>query len=157
MRIRVSKENCRPAFFPRSVALYLVGPSKAILFHPPVECAAAEAQRLRRLAHIAVAASQRLADEDTLNRLQAHLLEAGSGNSWRAQAKIGQRNARGGCHQHRALNGVVQFTDVAGPRITQHRLQSRRLETLYLLAVARGVAAEKVRRQRWDIFAAIAQ
>src|SRR5271156_3922611 len=106
MRTRVSKENCRPVFFPRSVALYLVGPSEAILFHPPVECAAAEAQRLCRLAHIAVATSQRLADEDTLNCLQAHLLEAGSGNSRRTQAKIGQGNPRARSHQHRALDGM---------------------------------------------------
>src|SRR5271156_6290772 len=132
MRIRVSKETCRPAFFPRSVALYLVGPSKAIFFHPPVECAAAEAQRLRRLTHIAVAASQRLADEDTLNRLQAHLLEAGGRYPRRTQAKIGQGNPRGGRHQNRALDGVVEFADVSGPGITQHRLQRRRIESLNL-------------------------
>src|SRR5271168_3643523 len=96
---RASKENCRRARLFRSEAVYLDGLSKAILFHPPVECAAAQAQRLRRLAHVAVATGQRLANEDTLNCLQTHLLEARARDAWSAQPKIGERNPPARCHQ----------------------------------------------------------
>src|SRR5437016_13995933 len=46
-----------------------------ILFHTPIQSAAAQAQSFCRLAHVALKALQRLADQDTFNRLQTQFFE----------------------------------------------------------------------------------
>src|SRR5277367_2946834 len=103
IQTRASNESCRCVRLFRSWDLYLDGLSKAILFHPPVECAAAEAQRLRRLAHVAIATSQRLANEDTLNCLQAHLLKACGRDARSGQAEVRKRNTPARGHQYGTL------------------------------------------------------
>src|SRR5580700_9856801 len=70
----VSKEN-RPL---RCLAFFLFWPGSldAIFLHPPVECAAAQAEGVCRLAHVPSGTRQGFADEDTLNGFQAHLFES---------------------------------------------------------------------------------
>src|ERR1700691_548822 len=41
-----------------------------ILFHPPVQGAAAQAKRFRRLTHVALKALQRFANQNSLNRFK---------------------------------------------------------------------------------------
>ena len=59
------------------------GGSDAIFFHPPVEGAAAEAEGFCRLAHVAVAAGERFADEDTLDGFEGHFFEGLGGDAGR--------------------------------------------------------------------------
>src|SRR5215475_11629943 len=60
----------------------------AILLHPPVQGASAQAERLGSLTHVAIATSQCLADENTLYRLQAHIFKRLGGSAGLVQAQI---------------------------------------------------------------------
>src|ERR1700739_4416876 len=74
-RSLVSKANrSGRAFF-----LFRLAGLDAIFLHPPVESASAEAEGFCRLAHVPVGTLQGFADENTLNGLQAHLLETANG------------------------------------------------------------------------------
>src|SRR5689334_3273770 len=46
-----------------------------ILFHPPIQSAAAQAQSICRLAHVSLKALQRLADQDTFNCFQTQFFQ----------------------------------------------------------------------------------
>src|SRR5579883_582490 len=90
----------------------------AILFHPPVERPAAQAEGFCRLAHVPVGTLQGFADENTLNRLQAHLFEPRtdlSGDAGGAKAEIGSFNLAAAGHEHGAFNGVVELAHIARP------------------------------------------
>src|SRR5579862_7184 len=133
----------------------------AIFLHPPVESAAAQAEGFCRLAHVPVGTRQGFADENTLNGLQAHLLEtlgdSSAGAARGGEAKISCFDLAAARHQHRALDGVVQLADVARPWMLQHRLNGPAVDSLHLLAVALNIAGEEVRGQGRDIFAAFTQ
>src|ERR1700723_674113 len=111
-----------------------------ILFHPPVERPAAEAEGLCRLAHVAVAAREGFADEDTLHRLKTHLFESLGGDARGREAEVGDFDDVLAGHEDRALDGVVELTHIARPGVVQHELQRRGVDALYLLAIALGVA-----------------
>src|SRR5436309_13727405 len=100
--------------------------------HPAIQGAAAQPQRLGRLAHVAFVARQRLADQERLDLFQRHVVDP-----WRAVAPGAQREVRGadataGRHEDGALDGVIELADVARPWVRDqlaHRslVEARRL------------------------------
>ena len=66
------------------------GGSDAIFFHSPIEGSAAEAEGFGRLAHVAVAAGEGFADEDTLDGLEGHLFEGLGGDAGGGEAEVGE-------------------------------------------------------------------
>ena len=129
----------------------------AIFFHPPVEGPAAESEGFCRLAHVAVAAREGFADEDTLHRLEGHLFEGLGGDARGGEAEVGDFDDVFAGHEDGALDGVVELADVAGPGVVQHQLQRGGVDALHLLAIALRVAGEEMRGERRNIFAALAQ
>src|SRR5919201_1398322 len=91
-----------------------------------VERAPAQAQRPRRLAHVAVEAGECLLDEQPLDLLQRHLLEPRGRRAarGRAEAEVARAQRVALREEHRALDGVVEFADVAGPRVVEQRLDA---------------------------------
>src|SRR5258708_31662017 len=83
-----------------------------ILFHPPIQSAAAQAQSFCRLAHVALKALQRLADQDTFNRLHTQFFEALRLSTVRTEPEISWLDLFGAAHEHCPLHGVFQFADI---------------------------------------------
>ncbi len=94
-----------------------------ILFHAPVQGAAAQAESFGRLAYIALKALQRFANQNSLNRLQAQFLEVLRCSTLGGQSKIGGLDLLAAAHQDGPFKGVLQFTNVARPGVMQQRLQ----------------------------------
>src|SRR5579863_4325185 len=88
-----------------------------ILFHPPVERAAAEAKRIRCLTDIALKTLQRFTNQNRLHRFQTQFLEILCLGARSTQSQIGGLDLPGAAHQYRALEGMFQLTDVPGPGI----------------------------------------
>src|SRR5689334_21295030 len=66
--------------------------SEAIPLKAPVQCAAAETERLGGLAHVAVEASHRLLDQEALDFLEAHVLDARRLIAVDAQPQLAETN-----------------------------------------------------------------
>src|SRR5271165_5550464 len=62
---------------------------ETIAFHPAVESAATQAQRLRRLAHVSVKALQGLAYENSFDLFDAELFEVLALRTLHIQAEVG--------------------------------------------------------------------
>src|SRR5437899_5866149 len=77
-----------------------------ILFHPPIEGAAAQAQSFCRLADVALEAMQRRADHDTFNRLQTQFFEVVRLSTLRTEPEITWLDLFGSAHKHCPLHGV---------------------------------------------------
>src|SRR5262245_23883207 len=88
----------------------------SVAFEPAVQRGAAQAERLRGVAHIAIA-SHGLANQEAFDVLQTHFLEtrrrisAASG----PQSEVGEVNHVALRHQHSPLDGMIQLADVSGP------------------------------------------
>src|SRR5262249_19860455 len=108
----VSKENRSGlAFF--LVRLFGLN---AIFLHPPVESATAKAEGFCRLAHVPVGTLQGFADENTLNGLQAHLLQSLANltrDAGSSEPKIDRFDLAATRHEDGALDGVVQLAHIA--------------------------------------------
>src|ERR687884_623889 len=102
-----------------------------------VERAAAQAQRLRGLADVALEARERLLDEEPLDLLERHLLEPrrprGAARG-AAQREVGRAHLVAVREEHRALDRVVELADVARPEVVEQRLHRARVEAGELLA-----------------------
>src|SRR5437016_2149164 len=101
-----------------------------------IERAAAQPQGLGRLADVAVEARHRLLDQESLDVLEAHLLDARRRILVQAQAEVARTDRRRLRHQHAALDRVIELADVARPRMIEQRLQRLRLEPGDVLAIA---------------------
>src|SRR5271156_6116884 len=141
--------------------LFRLAALDAIFFHPPVERPAAKAEGFCRLAHVSIGTRQGFADENTLNGFQAHLFEsladALATDARRAKAKVCGFDLAAAGHEHGALDGVVKFTDVAWPSVLQHRLNRAGVKALHLFTVALHIAGQKMRCQRRNVFAPLAE
>src|SRR5438128_4294536 len=71
-----------------------------MLFHPAVQRAAAQAERLRRLADVALKALQRFANQDTFNRLQTQFFEVLPLPTLRTQSQVRGLNQLGAAHEY---------------------------------------------------------
>jgi len=78
-------------------------------------------------------------------------------SSSRLWVEIGVLYARTTSHEDSTLNRMIEFPDVAGPAVLEHRFQCAGLEAGRSLAVASGIAGEEVSGENGNIFAAIAQ
>lgn len=109
------------------------------------------------MAYVAGGAGEGLADEDTLDRFEAHFVEGGRGGAGLVEAEVGGFDLRAAGHEDGAFEGVVELADVAGPAMLQKGLDGGGFEAADLLAVTLGVAGEEVRGERGDVFAAFAE
>src|SRR6202000_1981077 len=79
IRIFIFASKLKPSRGILLVALRLLCCSRlvleAIFLHPPVQSATAQTERLGSLTHITIAASQRLADENTFYSFEAHIFK----------------------------------------------------------------------------------
>src|ERR1039458_8741614 len=94
---------------------------QAVALQAAVEGAAAEAERIGGMAHIAAETRQRFFDEQRLDIFEAHLFEARRPFASGAQAEVGGADLISLRHEDGALHSVIQFADVAGPCVRQQR------------------------------------
>src|SRR6266496_2118198 len=102
-----------------------------ILFHPPIQSAAAQTESLCRLADVALKALQRLADQDTFNRFQTQFFEVLPLSTLRTEPKISWLDLFCAAHEHCPLHGVFQFANISRPSVLKKRLQCCRLDPLH--------------------------
>src|SRR5882724_3327400 len=84
---------------------------QAVSLEAPIERAAAEAERLGRLAHVAVEARHRFLDEEPFDVLEAHVLDARGRIAIDPQPQLAEANRGALRHQHAALDGMVELAD----------------------------------------------
>ena len=76
-----------------------LGPGlEPIFFHPPVQGAATQAQRLCGLTHVALKALQRFANQDTFYGLKTLFFQILGPGALRGNAKVGRLNLVGSAH-----------------------------------------------------------
>src|SRR5437016_193962 len=131
--------------------------SQSILFKPPIKGAPAQTERFSSFHGIAVAAGQRLADQKALDLFQAHFFEARRTFSTGAQTQAARLDGVALGHEHGALDGVVQFADVARPGVFLEHLQRAWLKSGDSFAIPQCMLAQEVRRQGRNVFAPLAQ
>src|SRR5262245_14756964 len=129
---------------------------EAVALEAPVERAAREAQRLRRLADVAVVAPQRAADQLALDLVQRQLVES-AGALRRPQPEIAGTDLVALREQHRALDRVIQLAHVTRPGMSEQHAHRLGLEAAEVLAVAPRVALEERCGEQRDVVAALAQ
>src|SRR5438093_1570739 len=130
---------------------------ESVALESSIQRAAAQTERFGRLADVAVEARHRLLDQESLDVLEAHLLDARGRILVQPQAEIAGADRGGLRHQHAALDRVIELADVARPRMVEQRLQRRRLEAGDRLPVPLRVLLQEVRRQRRNVFTPLAQ
>src|SRR5579859_468979 len=131
---------------------------QTVFLQPPVHRAAAQPQRLGRLAYISVMARQGALYQVALHFVQAHLLEthcAARGSA--AQAEISGADKLSLGKQYSPLDCVIQFADVSRPRVFMQKLCRAGIEPRDAFSIALRVAAQKMVRQQGDVFAAFSQ
>ena len=129
-----------------------------VSLEPAVQSAAREAQRLRRVAHVAVVASEGLLDEETLHLLQVQVFDrARPVVADRPQPEVSYFHSLPLRHQHRPLDRVVELADIAGPGIIAKRPRRGLLEPIDRLSIVARVDRKKVLRQRLDVAPAVAK
>src|SRR5688572_33348714 len=89
-------------------------------FEPAIERRAAEAERLGGVADVAVAAHG-LADEERLDLLEAHVVEAIFDRPRSAEAEVGGLEGLALRHREGALHRLIELADVAGPGVFVHQ------------------------------------
>src|SRR5439155_12544219 len=107
-RSRFSIVNCK---FPCRWSL------QPVPLQSPIQRAATEAERLRRLADVAVEPAHRLFDQEPFDLLEAHVLDARRLVAIEPQPELADPDDGAGGHQHAALDRVIELPDVAGPRM----------------------------------------
>src|SRR5450759_4436697 len=101
---------------------FIAGPQQAISLQPPVERAAAQTERVGRVADVAAETRQRLFDQQRLHIFQAHFLQLRRTLAPRPQPQVNGADHVALRHQHASLHGVIQFAYVARPGVGQQRL-----------------------------------
>ena len=127
-----------------------------ILFHPAIQGAAAQAQRLRRLAHVALKALQRLADQNALHRLDAEFFQV-LGLRPQVQSQVGRLDLVWSGTSARRAPGCAPARAHCPARRIASALQGRRVKPVNGTPVARSIAREKMPGQRGNVFPAFAQ
>src|SRR5215471_21184042 len=90
-------------------------------FQAPIQCAAGDAEQLRRFADVPVALSERPLDQETLRSLERHLLEvAPRFRAWTQRQIRGSHFFAAG-QQRGPFHGVLQLPHIAGPAVLQKR------------------------------------
>src|SRR5262249_34099938 len=87
-RMTRRSKRVRRVFFRRRCAFSFTPGREPIFFHPPVQCATAEAQRLRNLADIALEALERFANQNTFHGFQTQFFEVLRGRALTPEAQI---------------------------------------------------------------------
>src|ERR1700690_4006468 len=117
--------------------------SKAVFLQAAIERAAAQAQGLARVAHVAAITRERFLDQDFFNIFQTHVVEAQWHFAGLTQAKIAGPDRIAFRKQHGAFDRVIEFADISGPGMIEQKLQSDRLESREIFAIAlSGLAKE---------------
>src|SRR5437016_13046162 len=124
---------------------------------PAVQRAAGEPERLRRVAHVAGRARQRLLNEHPLHVLEAHLVERRGTVRPGAEPQVARSYRALLGHQHGPLDRVVELPHVPGPGIRPEGLHRVRREAANRLPVARGVAAPEMAGEQGNVLAPLAQ
>src|SRR5579875_2466416 len=130
---------------------------EAKALQPPVQRAPAQAQSARCVTYVASVASQSFLDEELFDLFQTHLFQARRAHRSGPQCQIASFDAITLCHQHRALDDVVQLADIALPGMLEHRLRRIVIETGDVLTIAPSMHAQEMVRQWANVFAALAQ
>src|SRR5207253_2889356 len=124
---------------------------------PAVQRAAGEPERLRRVAHVAGRARQRLLNEHPLHVLEAHLVERRGTVRPGAEPQVARSYRALLGHQHGPLDRVVELPHVPGPGIRPEGLHRVRREAANRLPVTRGVAAPEMAGEQGNVLAPLAQ
>src|SRR5437762_6030488 len=122
-----------PAFFP-DCALPLACGLKAMLLHAPVQRAAAQSEGFGGLANVSLKALQSFANEDRFHSLEAEFFQIGRLRTLHIQSQVCSLDLLAPTHEHGALYRVIEFPDVAGPRVLRQVLQREFFEALDLSA-----------------------
>ena len=91
-----------------------------------------------------------------LDLLQAHVLDARHGLAG-AEPEVGGADDLARGHEYAALDGVVEFADVAGPAMVLHGLEGAGVKPGDGLAVALDMLLEEMLGEERDVLAALAQ
>lgn len=97
-----------------------------VLLEATVERTMAEPQGLGRLTRIAAEPGQRFADQEALDLVKIQVFQ-----TWRSlraalETQVRRLNQVALCQQRRALDGMVQLADIAGPEVLPQGVQRRR-------------------------------
>src|SRR5579872_5762421 len=131
---------------------------EAIALKAPVQGRAAQAERLGGLADVAVESGHGLLDQEALDVLEAHVLEASArGVLACAEPQIGRLDERPLCHQDGALDRMIELPDVSGPAVLEQRLHRAGLEAGQPFAIALRVLTKEMLREQRQILAAVAE
>src|ERR1700674_5205629 len=90
---------------------------EAIALQPPVERTARQAEGLGGPAHVPVEAAERLLDQEALDILEAHVVEAGLPSPPRPEPQVLRLELGPVGHEHGTLHRVVQLAHVARPGV----------------------------------------
>src|SRR5580704_3512965 len=131
--------------------------SDSIFLQAPIKRAAAQPQRLSRLADIATITVDSFANQEGLDFFEAQFFHSLRAGLWRLQAEVAAAHSVSARKQNCSFDGMVEFANVAGPGILEHGLHRRWVEGLHRLAIALGVTAQEISSQRWNVLTAIAE
>src|SRR6185503_20622678 len=100
---------------PRVRGVRLQADLQPVALETSIQRAAAEAERLGRLADVARKPRHRLLDEKAFDFLEAHVLDPRRGVAIEPQPQLAEPDRAAGGHQHAALDRVIELANVAGP------------------------------------------
>src|SRR4051812_3582661 len=109
------------------------------------------------MADVAVEAGERLFDEQRFDIFEAHLLQARWTFAASAETEVGGPDGLALGHKDGALDGVVELTYIAGPRVAEQGLHGAFVEAGQRLAVMLRMLPQKVGGEQRDVLAAVAQ
>src|SRR5690349_21490954 len=94
-----------------------------VTLQPTIEGRTAQSERFRGLADVAVEARHGLLDQEALDILEAHVLEASAASVFaRAQSEVGRSDERPLRHEDGAFHRMIQFAHVPRPAVLEQRL-----------------------------------
>ena len=97
---------------------------------------------------VSAVARQRFLDQKLFHFFEAHLIQLRRGCASSPQRQVACFDVVILCHQHGALNDVVQLAHIALPRMFMHGLNGVVIEAGDVLSVSARMYSEKVSRQR---------
>src|SRR6202158_105827 len=131
---------------------------QSMFLQPAIHGAAAQPQSLGCLAYISLVAGESALEEIPLNFVEAHLLQLGrAAGGLRSQTEVCRADGRAGRKEHAAFPRMIEFANVARPRMLMKSLDGGGVEAGKLFAVALRVTVEKVVRKEVDVLAAVTQ
>jgi len=131
--------------------------SKAVFLQPAIESAAAQAERFAGVADVPTITSKSLLNQDALDFLDAHFIEAQRSFAHGAEAEVSGANLAAFGHENGALDGVVQLADIAGPGMVEKKLHGDGLKAFQVLAVTLGGLAKKMMSEERNVFLAFTE